>query len=145
MSLKDDAIELTVAAVATLAVLWYVERKISGAASSVGDALSSAWGTVSSLPGQVAGAVGDAAGAVGSAYANGGTPVADAYGTLAQGNSDLFGSGATVGTVSPWGSLGDTVSSWFGGSSSSTSSTSSDTSTPVFPIDYGTGANDWSS
>lgn len=131
MSLKDDAIELTVAAVATLAVLWYVKRKVEGAAGAVGDALTSAWNTATALPGQ-------AVDAVGAAYTDSANQQADAYGTLAQGNVDLFGSGATVGTVSPWGSIGDKISSWFHGSSSSDSA-------PAFPIDYGTGANDWSS
>lgn len=131
MSLKDDAIELTVAAVATFAVLWYVQKKISGAAGAVGDALSSAWNMAAALPGQ-------AVDAVGSAYSDSANQQADAYGTLAQGNSDLFGSGATVGTVSPWGSLGDKISSWWNGSTSASNA-------PAFPIDYGTGANDWSS
>jgi hypothetical protein len=129
VSLKEDAIELTVAAVATLAVLWYVKRKISGAAGAVGDALSSAWNTATALPGQ-------AVDAVGSAYTDSANQQADAYGTLAQGNVDLFGSGAAVGTVSPWGSLGDKISSWFGGTKPA--------STSDVPIDYGTGANDWS-
>ena len=131
MSLKDDAIELTVAAVATFAVLWYVQKKISGAAGAVGDAISSAWNTATALPGQ-------AVDAVAGAYSDSATQQADAYGTLAQGNSDLFGSGATVGTVSPWGSLGDTISSWWNGSANASNAT-------AFPIDYGTGANDWSS
>jgi hypothetical protein len=133
VSLKDDAIELTVAAVVTLAVLWYVEKKISGAAGAVGDALTSAWNTATALPGQ-------AVDAVGAAYTDSANQQADAYGTLAQGNQDLFGSGAQTGTVSPWGSIGDKISAWWNGTSNSASS-----SAPAFPIDYGTGANDWSS
>jgi hypothetical protein len=138
VSLKDDAIELTVAAVVTLAVLWYVKKKVSDATGAIGDALSGAWNAASALPGE-------AVGAVGQAYTDSANQQADAYGTLAQGNSDLFGSGATVGTVSPWGSIGDKISSWWNGSSTSgSSSQDASSSTPVFPIDYGTGANDWS-
>lgn len=137
MAIKDDLTNdlfFTLAAAGiSFAVLWYVKQKISGAASSVGDALSNAAGYVAALPGQ-------AVGAVGAAYTDSANQQADAYGTLAQGNVDLFGSGATVGTVSPWGSIGDKISSWWNGTS-----TSAPSSTPVFPIDYGTGANDWSS
>lgn len=131
MSLKDDAIELTVAAVATFAVLWYVKSKVEGTVTSLKQEAQNLWSAATALPGQ-------AVDAVGSAYSDSANQQADAYGTLAQGNSDLFGSGATVGTVSPWGSLGDKISSWWNGSTSASNA-------PAFPIDYGTGANDWSS
>lgn len=138
MSLKDDALELTVAAVATLAVLWYVEKKISSGANAlangVASAASSAWSGATAPLDVGLGSTGNAA-ATSIVEAPAAAADALSFGTLGGNNGgtsllDTLKSGPLGGL---WGILtGDGNTNIIGPA-------------PSAGIDYGQGAEDWSS
>lgn len=121
MSLKAQAAGLAIGGAAIILGLWWVKRSAS-------DALSSLGSTLSALPGQ-------AVDAIGSAYSESATLDATNYQTLADGNRAVFGVGDAGGAVAPYGSVGITVRQWW----------NDITGNDAAGLDYGTGANDWSS
>lgn len=101
--------------------LWYVKKQ-------AGDTLSSWGNTLAALPGE-------AVDAIGQTYSESATLEANNGATLAAGNRQIFGINDSGGTVAPFGSLGISVQQWWNDL----------TGNDAAGLDFGTGANDWSS
>jgi hypothetical protein len=131
MSVKGYAFGLAIGLAAVVGVAWAAKRATSNALDSAGNALTNAAGFVIALPGQ-------AATAIGQTYTQSATLDATNYGTLADGNRQIFGIGDTGGTVAPYGKLGTWINSWLTGDPATATIPAPDVN-----IDYGTGNNNW--